>query len=292
MKKIIYSLLVLTVLVSCQEAVVTSTAVLQSERDSLSTLQKDIAQRVKFIDAELAKQDSTKKLSSVSIMKLEPTKFKHYFKVYGVVESNQSIQLYAESSGKIKSIKVRHGENVVQGQLLAVIDGELIEKNIQEVKTALQLATKIYEKQSRLWLEENIGSEVQYLQAKHDKESWENKLATLNHQLAMTHLRAPFSGVIDHVFPKTGEMASPQMAMFRLVNLGNVYLTASVSEAYVGKITTGTPAKVHFKSLNQTIDSKVIRVGNYINPNNRTFDVNVALKSSSNFKPNMMGSVM
>ena len=292
MKKIVYTLIAAALIVSCQEKEKTNLDKLRHEKDSLVTLQAEMIKRIKTIDSEIAKLDSTKKLNTVTAIALEPTTFKHHITVYGVVESNQSINLYAESSGRIESIKVSRGENVVKGQLLAVIDGTMIEKNIAEVKTSLELANEIYSKQSRLWLEEKIGSEVQYLEAKNNKEALERRLETLKHQLSMTKVRAPFNGIIDDIFPKAGEMAAPQMEMFRLVNLGNVYLTASVSEAYVSSIGVGTPAKVHFSSIDNELESEVIRVGHFINPDNRTFEVNVSLDSHHEYKPNMMGSVL
>ena len=292
MKKMVYTLFAAALIVSCQEQERTDLDKLRHEKDSLVTLQAEMIKRIKVIDAEIAKLDDTKKLNTVTALSLEPTTFRHHITVYGVVESNQSINLYAEASGRIESIKVSRGENVVKGQLLAVIDGKMIEKNIDEVKTSLELANEIYKKQSKLWLEDKIGSEVQYLEAKNNKESLERRLETLKHQLSMTKVRAPFNGVIDDIFPKTGEMASPQMEMFRLVNLGNVYLTASISEAYVSSISVGTPAKVHFSSIDNEIESEVIRVGHYINPDNRTFEVNVSLDNHQEYKPNMMGSVL
>ena len=291
MKKAIYTLLAMSFLAACQTEDVSDLGKLRTERDSLNTVQKEITTRLKEIESKLALVDSNSNLHSVTIVSVNPQPFAHYFKVYGKVESNKSINLYAETSGRINNILVKRGQNVAKGQLLAEIDASILIQNIAEVKTSLELANELYKKQSKLWLEDKIGSEVQYLQAKNNKESLDRRLETLNAQLAMTKVRAPFNGVIDDIFPKDGEMASPQMAMFRLVNLSEVYLTSSVSEAYVGKIAVGTPAKVTFKSLGKTVESDVVRVGNFINPDNRTFEINVALGNDLNYKPNMMASV-
>ena len=236
--------------------------------------------------------DTTIKFSLVTAVNVEPTAFNHYFKVYGVVESNQAITLMSETSGKIEAIKVERGQRVSKGQLLAILDAAVLQQNKAELETALDLAQKIFKKQERLWVEEKIGSEVQYLEAKNSKESLERKLETINAQIAMTRIRAPFSGIVDEIFPKEGEMASPQVAMFRLVNLSSVYLTADVSEFYVGKVKRGTGAIVEFTNLEDKVESEVIQVGNFINPNNRTFKINVALSGGANrYKPNMMASV-
>jgi RND family efflux transporter MFP subunit len=292
MKKLIYSLLGMAFLVSCGEVEQTNIDKLKAEKDSLGTVAKQVALRMKEIDDKLAEVDSTVRVNNITAVQIKPEDFKHYFKVYGTVESNKSISLYAEASGKILDIKVKKGQNVASGQLLAELDGSVLKQNIAEVEKSLELANEIYKKQSKLWLEEKIGSEVQYLEAKNSKESLETRLQTLKAQLAMTRVRAPFSGVIDDIFPKEGEMASPQMPMFRLVNLNDVYLTADVSEAYVGQISSGTHAHVTFSSINESFDTEVVRVGSFINPDNRTFDVNVSLKDHKQLKPNMMGAVL
>ena len=291
MKKIIYSILALGFLAACEPENTSDLAKLNAERDSLTAVQKDVSTRIKEINDQLAKLDSTKKLYTVTTLEIVPENFNHYFKVYGTVESNKSINLFAETQGKIESIHVKRGQNVAKGQLLAELDGQVLKQNIAEVEKSLELANEIYKKQSKLWLEDKIGSEVQYLEAKNNKESLDTRLETLKAQYAMTRVRAPFSGVIDEIFPKVGEMASPQSAMFRLVNLSDVYLTASVSEAYVGKVAVGTPAIVNFPSIGSEIKTQVARVGSFINPDNRTFEVIIGIDSEENLKPNMMGSV-
>lgn len=291
MKKIIYSVLAAAIFAACQPEVNTEIENLQAERDSLVTLQTDVKAQIKVLDQQLAELDTTIKLSLVTANAIVPSPFNHYFKVYGVVESNQAITLMSETSGKIEAIKVERGQRVKKGQLLAVLDASVLIQNKAELETALDLAQKIYTKQERLWVEEKIGSEVQYLEAKNNKESLERKLETVNAQIAMTRIRAPFSGIVDEIFPKVGEMASPQVQMFRLVNLSSVYLSADVSEYYVGKVKNGTKALVAFTNLEDEIETEVIQVGNFINPDNRTFKINVALSGANRYKPNMMASV-
>jgi membrane fusion protein (multidrug efflux system) len=244
------------------------------------------------IEQEIISQDSTRRLTTITTRPLSTQPFDHYFTVYGTIEASKSINVYPESSGTIERIAIREGQQVAAGQLLVEMDGRIIEKNIKEVETSLDLATTLYEKQKKLWLEEKIGSEVQYLQAKNNKESLESRLATLRQQLRMTKIRAPFSGVVDEIFPKAGEMATPAMAVLRLVNLSDVYITADISEAYVGRITKGTHAKVYLSNLEKTFDSDVVQVGQFINPANRTFKVQIAVNEETNLlKPNMMASV-
>ena len=291
MKKSIYTILAAALIAACQPEGNPEVEKLQTKRDSLVMLQTEVKEQLKDLDKQLAKLDTTIKYSLVTAKSIKASPFNHYFKVYGIVESNQSITLTSETSGKIEEIKVERGQRVSKGQLLAVLDASVLIQNKSELETALDLAQKIYKKQERLWVDEKIGSEVQYLEAKNNKESLERKLETINAQIAMTRIRAPFSGIIDEIFPKVGEMASPQVQMFRLVNLSSVYLSADVSEFYVGKVKNGTKAIVEFTNLEDEIETEVIQVGNFINPNNRTFKINVALNGANRYKPNMMASV-
>jgi membrane fusion protein (multidrug efflux system) len=169
---------------------------------------------LRTIEEEIIALDSTRRLTTITTMTLKSAPFDHFFQVYGTIEASKSISIFPETSGIIKRIAVDEGQQVAAGQLLLEMDGKIIEKNINEVETSLDLATTLYEKQKKLWLEEKIGSEVQYLQAKNNKESLESRLATLREQLRMTKIRAPFSGVVDDIFPKEGEMASPSYGSF------------------------------------------------------------------------------
>jgi RND family efflux transporter MFP subunit len=263
------------------------------ERDSLAALQSQVGNRLRELEVEIMAQDTMSRLTAVTTLPLQTTTFKHFFNVYGTIEAAKSISLYPESSGTILNILVNEGQTVAAGQLLAELDDKVLEKNIAEVQTNLDLANTIYQKQKKLWEEERIGSEVQYLEAKANKEGLESRLASLKQQQRMTKVRAPFSGVIDEIFPKVGEMANPAQPLLRLVNLSEVYISADVSEAYVGTITKGTVARVSIGSLDKTFDSKIVQVGQFINPNNRTFKVHVGLDDGgkNEFKPNMMASV-
>jgi RND family efflux transporter MFP subunit len=133
---------------------------------------------------------------------------------------------------------------------------------------------------------------MQYLEAKNNKQSLEKRLETLQSQLDMAIIKAPFSGVIDEVMPNVGEMASPGMPLIRLVNLNNIYIKADISERHLGTVTKGTKAIIDFSPLDITIDTTITRTGNYINPGNRTFSARIDLKNQGNMiKPNLMAKL-
>ncbi|TNE28162.1 MAG: efflux RND transporter periplasmic adaptor subunit [Bacteroidetes bacterium] len=292
MMKALYYILPLAAMtiVSCQEEK-GDLQKLQDERDSLSTLTNTIQQRILELDGEIAELDSTIKFTTVTLYQVEAQPFAHYFQVYGSVEADRNVTLFAETQGMIEEIHVREGQTVKEGQRLISIDDEVIRRNIEEAQTSLELADTLYQKQSKLWAQ-GIGSQVQYLEAKNRFESLQSRLNVLNAQLRMANLTAPFSGVVDEIFPKGGEYTGPGQPLIRLVNMNSVYVTADVPEDYINRVATGSEATMYFRSINDTVEAKVIQVGQYINPDNRTFKIKVGINDANGtYKPNMMASV-
>lgn len=278
-------------IVACESTETKTTAELREERDSLSTLLTNVQERLLEIDAEIAQLDSTVSYTTVSTHTVQSGSFEHFFDVYGAVETDRNVTLFAESAGMIENISVREGQAVRAGQPLLNIDDDIIRNNIEEVKTSLELAKTLYEKQQRLW-EQNVGSQVQLLEAENRYEGLQTRLASLESQLAMSNLTAPFAGIVDEIFSKTGEYAAPGMPLIRLVNTSQVYVTADVPESYINRVSVGTPVTLYFRSIGDTVDASIIQVGQYINPDNRTFQVKVGIsETTGDFKPNMMASL-
>ena len=261
---------------------------LKETRDSLKIEFAKISKELRLVEQQLDNLDPDKKLYIVSTVNAQQKNFKHYVEVQGNVNSDQSISMYPEIGGLIKRIYVKEGQNVKRGQLLVKFDSEILEKSRQELETGLELAQTTLDRQKKLW-DKKIGSEIQYLQAKSNLESLESKKAALEAQIKQTSITATFSGIIDQIFIKEGEMSSPNMPALRLINLNNIYIEADVSEKYLRHIKKGTEAKIIFPNLNKVIESKVSMTGNYINPSNRSFRIIVDIKNNKHLiKPNQL----
>jgi multidrug efflux pump subunit AcrA (membrane-fusion protein) len=170
----------------------------------------------------------------------------------------------------VKQILVEEGQHVNAGQTLVMLDAEVINKNIQEVEKNLELSVFVYEKQKNLF-EQNIGSELQFQQAKNNKERLEQTLETLKEQRSQLSIVAPFEGVVDEIFPKLGEMTGPQMPVVRLINLSRVHISADVMETYLKSVSKNKMVDIHIESIDTTMKNiPIIRTGKYINPSNRT----------------------
>lgn len=290
MRKINAIALFAVLLAACQAPEVGPLANLVSERDSLKSVIATHNERVTEINKIISESDSSfqEKLTLVEIQTVSPTRFEHFFEIYGAVETDKNVMLYPESQGLINSINVSEGDRVSKGQILANIDSQIIRGQIAELETNLLLAQTTYEKQKRLW-DQKIGSEMQFLQAKSQKESLESSLATMRSQLSKAQVRAPFSGVVDEIFPNQGEMASPQMPILRIVNLKDMYIKSDVSEQHISAIVKGTPVVVEVPTLEKQLNAEVNEVSKFINPENRSFKIRVDLPSNdSDLRPNQL----
>jgi len=296
--KIIYSLFALTILLtSCgggnQKSIddIISDGNLESIRAKRTEIVNDreiAVDKIKHLDSAIALLDTVKKLPLVTIHTVSDTVFDHYVEIQGNVATKNMVVIYPEFSGILTHVYVKEGQPVTKGQLLAKIDDGGLSQQLAQLQIQVDLAKTTYERQKRLW-NEKIGSEIQYLQAKSSYEAQEKAIDQLKNQLSKTMVRAPFSGVIDDVITEQGSVVAPaQSQLMRIVNLRNMYIEAEVPENYITSVTKGKKVEVFFPVLNKTVHTKIRQVGNYINPNNRSFKIEVSVPNNGNLiKPNL-----
>jgi RND family efflux transporter MFP subunit len=264
-------------------------AQLTARRDSLASIVAKAEGELSQIDLELASLDTTAQWNTVTILAVGSSAFQHDFDIYGTVKSDQSVTLYPESAGRIQRVLVRSGQKVSAGQVLVELDNSVMQSSLAEIKTQLDLAQTLFDKQKRLW-DQGIGSEVQYLQVKTQLEGLQKRLATAQKQAAMASLRAPFAGTVDELFLKAGEYAAPGMAVARLVSSGGLRLELDVPETYISRLKVGQKIALNFNSIGLQTSASISQVGDFISADSRTFKVNVSLPANSQIKPNMMAS--
>lgn len=257
-------------------------------KEQVSTLNSEI----KTLEAELSKLDpefakTNKKSILITTASARKGEFTHFVEVTGSVLSKKNVNISAETAGRILEVPAIEGMRVTKGQILARIDAEAIERNIEEMQSSLELATTIYQKQERLW-SQKIGTEIQYLEAKNRKEGLEKSLAAMKTQLSKAYVKAPFNGTVESVQVRIGELVQPGTPMFQFVGDSDLFIQADVSESFVGVLSKGDSVQVVFPSLNKTMTTRVSAVGGIINPNNRTFSVEVFLPNLKDVKPNMI----
>lgn len=284
MKKQVFIYLSLALLVAC-----TKTVDKKAELEKLKKEQSSIKEKIIALEAELSKNDSTsskQKLVGVTIM--SPTTFNHFIEVQAKVEGDEDVMLSPESGGTITSLNVKPGDIVSTGEVLAVVDDKLIRQGMSELQSQLDLATQIFNRQKNLW-DQKIGSEVQFLQAKTNKEAFDRKMGSLRQQMDMTRIKSPISGTIDDVKIKVGQTVAPGMPAIRVVNLNALKVKGEIAESFINRVKKGNDVILNFPDQNKNIATQIDYSGNRIDPINRTFNVEVRLKDkSTDVRPNMI----
>jgi RND family efflux transporter MFP subunit len=208
------------------------------------------------------------------------------------VDTKENILIQPEFSGTLTSLTVKAGQKVAKGQILGRVDDAGMSQQLASAENQYALAKTTFERQKNLW-DKKIGSEIQYLQAQTQMISAQKAVAQIKAQLAKTVIRAPFSGTIDEVFVEKGEVVAPSpQGLMRIVNLNNMYVSTTVPETYIGKLKIGTEVDVFLSSLGKTYKGKVRQIGNFINPNNRSFGIEVSVPNPENLlRPNQVAKL-
>ncbi|WP_103864035.1 efflux RND transporter periplasmic adaptor subunit [Aquimarina sp. I32.4] len=265
---------------------------LRTKRTEVMAEQQTIANQLKQLDEAIASLGSVKKVPLVTTITAKDTIFNHYLELQGNVETKKNIVLYPEMGGILTRVYVKKGQKVSKGQLLARIDDGGLSQQLSQIQVQAQLAKTTFDRQKRLW-DQKIGSEIQFLEAKTNFEAQQNAVNQVKRQLAKTTINAPFSGVIDDIITEQGTVVSPgQSSIIRIINLDDMYIETEVPERYIPNVTVGKNVEVFFPVLGKTISTKIRQVGNYINPNNRSFMVEVGIPSEGGtVKPNLTAKV-
>ncbi|MCE7862582.1 MAG: efflux RND transporter periplasmic adaptor subunit [Bacteroidetes bacterium CHB5] len=278
---IIASAIVSVVLVGCNSDKTAKLAELKKKQTALT-------RQINELEAELANAGVTAELKTkeVATTEIKTQRFDHYVKTQGLVEAEDNILVSARGMGVITQVFAKEGQVVTKGQVLAQIDNSLIARSVEGMKSQLELATSVFQRQKNLW-EQKIGTEVQYLQAKTNKESLEKQLAAAQEQYDQTRIKSPIDGVVDQVNVKVGENISPGMPAVRVINSSKLKVVANVSEAYITQVKKGDQVMISFPDLKKEVPAKVSFTGRNIDPLSRTFVLEAELPSSAELRPNM-----
>jgi len=255
---------------------------------------RNLTAELEQIDEAIAKLDEKAngaRRRLVTIDSVEVRTFRHFVDIQGSVQPGDAVFASGGIGGKLLRRTVDEGETVRKGQLIAVIDAENIQKQKEEIQTALELARDVYTRQKSLW-DQQIGSEIQYLQAKNNVERLEKSLEALQATLRQSEVTAPISGVVDRVFVEPGESVSPGGPIVQILATQTVKVVADVPENYLGKIRKGETVTVTFPALGQEKQARVSLIGSSIDATNRTFKLEVEIPNPDQvLKPNLLAGI-
>ena len=297
--KNIFILFLIVSLISCEDNS-TLKSILESndveqiklKRKQIAAAQQDFSSKLQIIDNKLEELNTNPQLPIVEVFAVNPVMFEHYVQVQGSVKSDELINIFPEFSGVVKAIYVKSGDVVKKGQPLIKIDDGGLKEQLSQLEIGFELTKTTFERQKRLW-DQNIGSEIKFLESKTMFEAQKQGIEQLKKQIKKTLIEAPFSGNIDNVIVKKGEVVYPGRSnLMMLLNLDNLYIESNVPEKHIASINSGNKAIVHFPLLDKTIPTTIRQSGSYINPINRTFKIEMDIeKNDLNIKPNLNSKV-
>ena len=283
-----------TLLTSCGEKL-SDLQTKKAELNELKGQQAELSTKIKGLETELTKLDPVKreeaKVKAVAVSPVTVTTFRHFVELQGSVDAKNNVQVTPKGQGGvITAMYVSEGTSVRAGQAIAKLDDQIVRESINEVQTQLALANTIFEKQSNLW-KQQIGTELQYLQAKSTKESLERRISTIRAQLGQSTVTSPISGVVDQVIGKVGQVAVPGMGIVRVINLSKLKVVAKVADTYAGTVKRGDAVQVIFPDIKKQINAPISFVSTSVDPLSRTFTIEIPLPSDNTLKPNMLAQV-
>lgn len=265
-------------------------ALLGTKETELATLQQEI----ETLKEEISEMDTAASsvATVVKVAELKKKSFSHYVELTGTVTSKENIMISAEAGGRILSVPAQEGQKVSKGQILVRIENEAVGNQLAEAKTAFELAETTYKKRKNLW-DQNIGSEIEYLQAKSNYESTRSRYAQIKTQYENTMIKAPINGSVDVVQVNEGEFVSVGTPIARVVDLAKVEIEAELSEQYMTNVHKGDSVQVRIPALGIELTAPVTFVSQVINPNNRSFKVKVNLDNKNGLiKPNVLANLV
>jgi RND family efflux transporter MFP subunit len=297
--KNIYLLIIITVFLnscsnekepSLEEILATNDVeLLKSRKSEIDAKLEELTLSLNQLNNKLSVLNKDRNTPLITTITTSEQKFNHFIELQGNVKTKQNVLVYPEMPGILNKVYVKEGQKVKKDQILATIDDGGLSQQLLLLKSNEQLAKTTFERQKRLW-DQQIGSEIQYLQAKTSYDSQKNATRQLIKQLGKFTIRSPFSGIIDDVFKEKGTVVAPGPGaeIFRIINLSNMYIETDVPESYISSIKKNKMVEVNFPILGRSYDSSIRQVGNFINPSNRTFRIEVGIPNlDGEIKPNL-----
>ena len=297
-----YTILLITVIIGCNssgsisiESLIENKDLdeLKKRKDEYVNAMNAMKVELNEINSGIAFLDENERLTLVSKYEIKEQVFTSYIEAQANLKTRKNILILPEFQGTLEKIYVDEGQNVSKGKLLAEINDSGLKEQLDQLIIQRDFAKENYERIQRLW-ENNIGSEIQFLKSKSDFESIQKGVDQMRDMLSKTKIYAPFTGVVDEIIANQGSNLIPGVTnILRLVNLDDVYAEAFVSEKYISSISNGTEALVKIPLLNKEIQSEVIQTGNFIDPNNRTFRIEIPVDNTDRrIKQNLDAKIM
>lgn len=259
----------------------------KAELAELKKQSTELDAKIAKLQSEIGSTDATTNSKEVAVFEVEETNFKNYLEIQGKIDAEENVQVNPQAQGVVTAVYASIGQAVSKGQVLAQIDDNVLNQNIAELQTQIDLATNLFNRQKNLW-DQKIGTEVQYINAKTQKEATQRRMATLRSQISLYKIKSPINGTIDAMDLKVGQAVAPGMSGIRVINASNLKAKALVAETYAGRVNQGDEVKIIFPDVQDSLNTKINFASKTIDPASRSFEIQIKLPANKKYRPNML----
>jgi len=250
----------------------------------LKKQQADLSSKIATLQAQVG-TDSTKG-ADVSTIIVKPGQFTNYVQIQGKIDAQNNVTAYPQASAVITALYVKAGDHVSKGETLAQLDNSVLQQNVGQAQSQLNLANILYQRQKNLW-DQKIGTEVQYLQAQTNLQTAQKQVSSLKQQADMYRIVSPIDGIVDQMDLKLGQVAAPGSTGIRVINADVLKVKADVPESYSSSVNQGDSVKILFPDVNDSLATRVTFAAKVIDPGSRSFGIEIKLPHNKEYRPNM-----
>ena len=261
-------------------------AMLEAKEREARTLAAEIAELEAAVGGDTAAVDAR----LVRARAVERDLFEREVELQATLESDETAAVTVEVPGRVTAVLVDEGDRVARGQAVVQLDLETVTVQLAELDASLELARDVLARYERL-REQNIGTEMQYLEAKNTVDRLEKQREQLVLQQGKGTLTAPIAGTVEQKNVNVGEYAGPGVPLMQILDARSVEVVADVPEVYLPTIERGQEVRVEFPALGTERTARITEIGRTIDPANRTFEVRMSLPNRDGaLKPNMLAT--
>jgi len=203
----------------------------------------------------------------------------------GVIVARESVDVTADSQGRLAAIHVKIGDQVQRGDRIATLDTRVVAQDLEMARASLRsaeadaarAAAEAAEAKQRndrrkanpdFFSKEDLAQAE--LQTKTSASSLDAAQARVGEQRArvrqlqasvgQNEVRAPFAGRIAERFVDAGAIVSLGRPIVRLISGGDLLVRAAVPPEQARSLAVGRPVTVHIRTLGLSVPGRIERV--------------------------------
>lgn len=205
---------------------------------------------------------------TVDVFEVKSGEVARFIEIPGSILPNEVVELYAESAGRIQSIRFKEGQVVGKGTILVQIDSDVLNAQINKLKVDLDLAEKDENRKKALVQAKGISQE-EYEKAASALDNIKAQIAMIRVQIEKNTIRAPFSGRIGLRKVSEGAYITPSTLITTIIQENPIKIEFAIPEKYATHVAIGQTINYHETSRDEMYQAKVYAYEPMINAETR-----------------------